>query len=422
MKWQLAARQLSAWVIAALTVSGAAAQSGSDPGTTGVSLYGIVDVGVVGISGAGAHADLLVSSGSQLGSRVGIRGNEVIAPGWRAVFALEHQLYADSGTVSQQAPLSGYAIPQRALLGIPNTIRSQLEPQLRLALAGALENRFWHRQAWVGLVTPVGGVLLGRQYSPAFQTFGRFDPHQAGNVGNALATLSVPTGLEVRIDNSVQYVVEAGGWRFNLMGGSGENQSGAGDFWGVGLGYTIGGLDLGVAHQQRKTADGLRSLENNIVGAAYTWGPLKLTGLYLTARDRHPTLGAELRSALAASTQIPESLKPAFLAYGSQIASNLGFDGNLAYGGVHYQLNARNKVVLSYGRYSDEVSAREAAIAGIAFEHSLSRRTQVWLSFGYVDNRNGQQILPFAQGLLYGFTDQPGRNSRALSLNLVHRF
>ena len=63
-----------------------------------------------------------------------------------------------------------------------------------------------------------------------------------------------------------------------------------------------------------------------------------------------------------------------------------------------------------------------AAIAGVALEHSLSKRTQIWLSGGYVDNKTGQQILPYAQGLLYGFTDKPGRDSSAWSLNLVHRF
>ncbi|MFN4116537.1 MAG: porin [Inhella sp.] len=409
--------KLTTLALAALAAASAQAQTPSS-----INIYGILDVGVVAIDGAGDKTRRFVSSGSQVGSRLGVRGTEEIGPGWKAMFTIEHQLYADTGSQNQQRPVSGFAIPSRALVGIPNTIRSQLEPALGQSLADSLNNRFWHRQAWVGLVTPGGAVLAGRQYSPAFATFGRFDPHLAGNVGNALATLTVPTGIEVRIDNSVQYVAELGGFRLNAMVGAGEGQVGAAKFWGISAGYASGPFDVQIAHQRRKTSEGLDSLENTVLGASYQWGSFKFTGMFLTAKDKHPTLGAQLRAQLNANTAIPAVLKPAFLAYGTQIANNLGFDGKLVYGGVHYQINDRNKLVVSYGDYSDKVAEREAAIGGIALEHSLSKRTSIWLSGGYVDNKTGQQILPYAQGLLYGFTDKPGRDSSAYSLNLVHRF
>lgn len=409
--------KLTTLALATLAAAGAQAQTPSS-----ISIYGILDVGVVAIDGAGDKTRRFVSSGSQVGSRLGVRGTEEISPGWKAMFTIEHQLYADTGSQNQQTPVSGFAIPSRALVGIPNTIRSQLEPALGQSLADSLNNKFWHRQAWVGLVTPGGAVLAGRQYSPAFATFGRFDPHLAGNVGNALATLTVPTGIEVRIDNSVQYVAELGGFRLNAMVGAGEGQVGAAKFWGISAGYASGPFDVQIAHQRRKTSEGLDSLENTVLGASYQWGSFKFTGMVLTAKDKHPTLGAQLRAQLNANTAIPAALKPAFLAYGTQIANNLGFDGKLVYGGVHYQINDRNKLVVSYGDYSDKVAEREAAIGGIALEHSLSKRTSIWLSGGYVDNKTGQQILPYAQGLLYGFTDKPGRDSSAYSLNLVHRF
>lgn len=410
-------KQLTILALAAMAAAGAQAQTPSS-----INVYGILDVGVVAIDGAGDKTRRFVSSGSQVGSRLGLRGTEEISPGWKAMFTIEHQLYADTGSQNQQTPVSGFAIPSRALVGIPNTIRSQLEPALGQSLADSLNNKFWHRQAWVGLVTPGGAVLAGRQYSPAFATFGRFDPHLAGNVGNALATLTVPTGIEVRIDNSVQYVAEMGGFRFNAMMGAGEGQVGAAKFWGFSAGYASGPFDIQIAHQRRKTSEGLDSLENTVLGASYQWGNFKFTGMYLTAKDKHPTLGAQLRAQLNANTAIPAALKPAFLAYGTQIANNLGFDGELAYGGVHYQINERNKLVVSYGSYTDAVAEREAAIGGVALEHTLSKRTSIWLSGGYVDNKTGQQILPYAQGLLYGFTDKPGRDSSAYSLNLVHRF
>lgn len=408
-------QQISVLALAVLAAGGVHAQASSS-----INLYGIVDVGVVAIDGMGDKTRRFVSSGSQVGSRLGVRGTEEIAPGWKAMFTLEHQFYGDTGNMDQQTPAG--SIPVRAFAGIPNTIRAQLEPQLNAFLSTAVQNKFWHRQAWVGVVTPGGAVLAGRQYSPAFATFGRFDPHLAGNVGNALATLTVPTGIEIRIDNSVQYVAELGGFRLNAMAGAGEGAVGAARFWGISAGYATGGLDFQVAHQRRKTSEGLDSLENTIVGASYAWGAFKVTGMWLSAKDKHPTLGAQLRAQLNASTAIPPTLKPTFLAFGTQIASNLGFDGNLIYGGVHYMINERNKLVVSHGDYSDKVAAREAAISGVALEHMLSKRTSIWLSGGYVDNKTGQQVLPYSQGLLYGFTDKPGRDSSAYSLNLVHRF
>jgi len=391
--------------------------------TSSLNLYGILDVGVVAIDGHGDKTRHFVSSGNQLGSRLGLRGTEEISPGWKAMFTIEHQLYADTGSQNQQTPISGNALPARVLTGIPNTIRDQLVPQLGASLAASLNNRFWHRQAWVGVVTPAGAVVAGRQYSPVFATFGRFDPHQAGNIGNAFATLTVPTGMEVRVDNSLQYVAEANGFRLNAMWAADEKEIGPGRFWGISAGYQTGGLDVGFGHQRRQTSEGLDSLENTIVGATYQTGPFKLWGMWVRAKDLHPILGAQLRATLNASTAIPPSLKPAFLAYGSQIATALGFDGALTYGGLHYMINPSHKLVVSYGSYNDKRAINaDAAIAGIALEHIKSKRTSIWLSGSYVDNKEVQQILPYAQGLLYGFTDKPGRDSSALSLNLVHRF
>lgn len=404
-------------VALAVLLLGSAAQAQSS-----VNLYGILDVGVVALDGIGNKTRHLVSSGQQLSSRLGLRGTEDMGGGWKAMFTIEHQLYADTGGISQTTPLSGYAIPARALVGIPNTVRNQLEPQLGQSLAASLNNKFWHRQAWVGLVTPGGALTLGRQYSPVYSTFGKFDPHQAGNVGNAFAALTVPTGVEIRIDNSLQYVAEGKGWRVNAIMARGEGEVGPGNFWGVGGSYAIGGFEIGFAHQRRETSEGLDSLKNTVVAATYETGPFKLFGSYLRAEDHHPVLGAQLRAALNASTAIPASFKPVFLSYGTQIANALGFDGNLLYGGVHYMINPSHKLVLSYGRYDDKVDLRDVAIAGVALEHIKSKRTSIWLSGGYVDNKTGQQVMPFSQSNLYGFADKPGRDTSAWSVNMIHRF
>ncbi|WP_374662591.1 porin [Inhella sp.] len=409
-------KQLSLLALAAAASLGAQAQSAS----SSINLFGIVDVGVVAIDGAGSKTRRFVSSGQQVGSRLGVRGTEEIAPGWKAMFTLEHQFYADTGSQSQQTPVTGTTLPEWVFAGVPLTVKGALAPTLGATLNASLENRFWHRQAWAGIVTPVGAVLGGRQYSPAFATYGRFDPHQAGNVGNMLTLFAAPTGIEVRIDNSVQYVAEKGGLRLNVMVGAGEGGLGNGRFTGISAGYAVGGFDIGVGFNQRKNSDGQTALENTIVGASYAFGPHKVTGMYMQVKDANSILGPQLRASIGASAPAP--LRASFLAAGAQIAKNLGWDGDLLYGGVHYQINDRNKLVVSYGQYDDANNARDMAVAGVALEHSLSKRTQIWLSGSRIDNKTGSQVLPFAQGLYYGITDKPGRDSSAYSLNLVHRF
>ncbi|MCZ8234436.1 MAG: porin, partial [Inhella sp.] len=118
----------------------------------------------------------------------------------------------------------------------------------------------------------------------------------------------------------------------------------------------------------------------------------------------------------------PAPLRASFLAAGAQIAKNLGWDGTLLYGGVHYQINDANKLVASYAQYDDTNNARDMSVAGLALEHMVSKRTQIWLSGSRIDNKTGSQVLPFGQGLYYGITDKPGRDSSAFSVNLVHRF
>lgn len=409
-------KQLSVLALAALVACSSHAQSTG----SSLELFGVVDAGLVALDGAGDKTRRFVSSGQQLGSRLGLRGTEQIAPGWQARFTIEHQFYVDTGLQSQQAPVSGTALPEWVFAGIPLTIRAALAPTLGASLNASLENRFWHRQAWAGVVTPVGAFLGGRQYSPAFATVGRFDPHQAGNVGNVLSVFAAPTGIEVRIDNSLQWVIEKDGLRFNAMAGAGEGALGAGRFIGLSAGYAAGGFDVGVGYNQRENSDGNKALQNTVLGLSYSTGRIKATGMWMKVRDDNSVLGPQLRAAIAAST--PPPLLGSFLAAGAQIARNLGWDGKLLYGGVHYQVSANNRLVASYGQYDDANPSRDVAVAGLALEHSLSKRTSIWLSGSKVDNKTGSQVLPVGQGLFYGIADKPGRDASALSANLVHRF
>lgn len=99
---------------------GAAAQSSA-------TTCGIVDNNVGW--GKGSLTSLKrVGSGGYAGSRLGFRGADDLGGGLRALFLIEHGFNADDGAAASPAT-------------------------------------FWNRQAYVGLASPWGEVLLGRQYS-----------------------------------------------------------------------------------------------------------------------------------------------------------------------------------------------------------------------------------------------------------------
>ena len=160
----------------ALTLTLLAAASGACMAQTAVpnsvTLYGIVDAGVSRVSGLRQGSDTALVSGIMEGSRFGLRGNEDLGGGYRAIFTLENRTELNTGAVSNRPP-SASQVPDRlnqaALLGLPGALQpavSGVAPQIGSTIGVNLTNNFWDRQAYVGLVTPFGAMLAGRQYTP----------------------------------------------------------------------------------------------------------------------------------------------------------------------------------------------------------------------------------------------------------------
>ena len=161
-----------------------------------VTLYGIVDVGVQRVTGYAKGTDTALVSGIMEGSRFGLRGSEDLGGGWRALFVMENRTEANNGTLANR-PVSGVQVPDRlidarllvpalcpvatpsganglptcAIQGATSAVAASVGGTLGVNLAGA----FFDRQLYVGLVTPFGAVLAGRQYTPAYEMSATFD-------------------------------------------------------------------------------------------------------------------------------------------------------------------------------------------------------------------------------------------------------
>lgn len=177
-----------------------------------VALYGAIDVSVRSLSGLSANNTPLpngyatsVSSGVGNTSLWGIRGQESLGGGWKAVYRLESGINADTG-------------------------------------AQAKSDRLFDRQAWAGLESPYGTLALGRQpnlisdallpVDPIGKRFASFNPNiNIAGLSNtkfgthAFETQYGPSGYAdnfYRLDNTIKYTAKAGDWLARAAYSAGE--------------------------------------------------------------------------------------------------------------------------------------------------------------------------------------------------------
>lgn len=133
-----------------------------------VTLYGVIDVGVEYVSGVskgnGQTGGQVREGYGATPSRWGLRGNEDLGGGLRAIFTLESGFAADTGNQSQA--------------------------------------RLFGRQAWVGLSGDWGSLTLGRQYTMRYYGMLDADIFAAASQGLGSLDSGIPNA---RADNSISY-------------------------------------------------------------------------------------------------------------------------------------------------------------------------------------------------------------------------
>jgi len=215
-------------IMGLLSTSAAMAQST-------VTVYGILDAGYNHVSGLRQGAVSTIASGIMEGSRFGLRGSEDIGGGYKAIFTLENRLELDTGSVTNR-PNSGTQMPDRvstsvaagvAGLPIPVATRDAIITSVNTTLAtGAfgvnLAGNLFDRQAYVGMVTPIGAFTLGRQYTPGYLVAAQFDASQTQSSLAAGQVASLPAAFDIRLSNTLQYAIQTGGVTALLMYGAGE--------------------------------------------------------------------------------------------------------------------------------------------------------------------------------------------------------
>jgi len=216
------------------TIGALGAASGGVFAQTSLTLYGIVDAGVVYERGGAAGSVSKLTGGVQSGSRLGFKGMEDLGGGLSAKFTIESGFNADTGAMGQGGLLFG-------------------------------------RQAWVGLGSRWGDLTFGRHETPHYRLLNQVDPFGTGLAGNATNLMSTT----LRMDNTVRLGTPAwGGFTGEVAYGLGEvaGDSTANRQLGASVGYASGPLVLKIAHHRAENAVGTDNTRHTLLGSKYDFG------------------------------------------------------------------------------------------------------------------------------------------------------
>lgn len=213
--------------------------------------------------------------------------------------------------------------------------------------------RFWGRRATVSLMGGFGEVRLGRAKTSTRLVIDDFDAFSTTGLGDATKIYRTLGGADTynRADNQVAYIApNMGGFYASADVGAGENTIGK-RYFGFRVGYKAGALNVSGGAQ---STQGL--LTENVklaaVGASYDFGMAKVNALvtrnqYMATRQTIVTVGAT----------VPVGASGSFVAQFSNANAN--------------------------------TSANEARLLTAGYQHSLSKRTGLYMTVSQIDNEPG---------------------------------
>ena len=312
--------------VAALATLAVSAQAQSS-----VTLYGNVDVAVGRFGAPFAESVTAVESSGLTESFFGLKGQEDLGGGLKAVFKLESSLAVDTGA----------------------------------ALGGT--GNFFDKNANIGVVGSFGTLTAGRQESLFKQEAIAFNPLGASKLS--------PTALAFGVQGD-SIGVQGGSWSNtvgyvspNLNGltvsaqyapkeaakGDAANYDGA--LYAVSANYTAGALGLSAVYGQTKPVDGVTLKDRTyLLGASYDFGVVKAFAQYAKSKVDAKGVG--------------EVASPTFYQIGAIVPVT-------AAGSVH----------VSFGQTKDDGWKDQAFT--LAYNHNLSKRTGVYAGFERVKEKNG---------------------------------
>lgn len=343
-----------------------------------VTVYGVVDTGLVKETGADARM------GGNEDSRIGFRGVEDLGSGMKATFELERRFSLNDGKEGSNR------LNAQDLL----SAAAQDDP--------ALASPDWAGAANVGLKGDVwGAVRLGRINNLAVETYRMLDPFNQNGVGAGLYTLvdSEANSNTLRYD-SPNWQGFGFGASYTLGGDTHHNpvlDRYGNDGFGLNLKYDNGPVLL-LANYDR-LADSNDSYKWDL-GGAYkfggSWGSLKVSAGYEDATIKLDDI------------------------VGDDIDQNNWLVGLQYKTGAHTVNASYNHGKVEFGSYDSKVNKYS-----LGYTYDLSKRTSVYANVAYLDADDGIGAAVYSNAPLntragYVASDEDSITSVQIGLN--HKF
>ncbi|WP_243410818.1 porin [Pusillimonas noertemannii] len=360
-------------------------------GSTNVTLYGIVGTGIeyvnnvynveTGEKHSSVHFNNVTSS---ISSRWGLRGKEDLGNGLSAAFVLESGFNTATG-ISRQG------------------------------------GRLFGRQAWVGLKGDFGQLAFGRQYNMLKRGLAEADLLGSNTHGLASLNSYIPN---TRMDNSITYLGKFDGLRFGAAYARGrETLKGCGvDYtdqtacqaWSVMLGYDAANWGVAAAYDVLQGTDAGGGAWNEWYGAG--------APLLKDEKDRHWTLNGYVKF---------DDLKISLIYLNRKNDAGMAsYAGSLGDRSDMWSLNAAYQASpsvivdgsVNYLRYKDADVASKSWFYVARARYLFSKRTHVFISAAYMDNKGYAANSASSGTSGAGFQAEAGESQTSVAVGLTHHF
>lgn len=328
---------------------------------TDLTIYGVVDMVLIGYDTSVQSKTVLGSGGSQT-SRLGFLASRGFSPDLKAGFRVEAGINADTGTPSS---------------------------------TGGVANRVWSRQAYFLLASKrLGELRVGRVQGPTYDFVAYYDPMlmPTADSWGVLTTLGAPvpgaplgTGLPngfninptIRTDNTIEYVSpKLYGFTAKASYSFNERSTTVGKFADLSLNYSNGPLDVGIVFLKVGSTAGAgtvkptTSVEETAIAASYDFGIVKPYVQFQRKSNTDPTVGT----------------------------NGLALNGNkedVKLFGAIVPVSVEGKVRLTYGKYSSGSVNRDATSSAVAYTHDLDPGLMLYAGYSHLSQGSAGQWLLF---------------------------
>ena len=339
-----------------------------------VTIYGIVDAGIVSERGGAAGSVTKVTSGIGSQSRLGFRGTEDLGNGLSAIFQIETGLKVDDGTLDNS------------------------------------NNALFNRQAFVGLKSKEAGTLtLGRQYTMLYNAMSQVaDPFGAGYAGS-IKNLFPAAGANTRVSNAVVYATPVvSGFSAEALYALGEQAGSteAGRQFGLGLNFSQAELNARLVYNNRN---------NDTVASGTTAAVNRDSGRNTLFAINYDFKVVKAYFAYGADKGVNSAALPVANAYGYAVAPRASLDSNDILIGVQVPVGS-GTIMASAIRKNDKTNFNQDADQwAVGYLHALSKRTGAYIAYAKIKNKNGA-------GYTVGNNNEAGTGDKAFNIGVRHTF